>query len=156
GQGLGTLRATWPSLSWRFAMSSVLTSLDAEWGRIARSRRALRAAADWGARFPALVGCRELDAILDRRRDTSVTGPVLDALAALAPDDGLAARTLLQALLPGLVRLGRRHPAAGGVDEVIGLAWERIRTYPATRTGSVAGNVVLDVRKALWRQSRQA
>src|SRR5690606_3401259 len=27
------------------------------------------------------------------------------------------------------------------------LAWERIRTYPTTRHGSVAGNVLLDVRK---------
>ena len=37
---------------------------------------------------------------------------------------------------------------------MISLAWERIRTYPATRSGSVAGNVVLDVRKQLWRATR--
>jgi hypothetical protein len=30
---------------------------------------------------------------------------------------------------------------------MVSLAWERIRTYPTTRHGSVAGNVLLDVRK---------
>jgi DNA-directed RNA polymerase specialized sigma24 family protein len=30
---------------------------------------------------------------------------------------------------------------------MMSLAWERIRTYPSSRPGSVAGNVLLDVRK---------
>ncbi|MDZ7734465.1 MAG: hypothetical protein U5R31_16580 [Acidimicrobiia bacterium] len=67
----------------------------------------------------------------------------------MAPGDDLAARTLLQMLLPGLVRLkatvGRADPDA--THEFVALAWERIRTYPTTRQGSVAANVVLDVRK---------
>jgi hypothetical protein len=67
----------------------------------------------------------------------------------MAPNDDLAARCLLQALIPGLVclaaRSGNDDPAA--LDEMVSLAWERIRTYPTTRHGSVAGNVLLDVRK---------
>jgi hypothetical protein len=67
----------------------------------------------------------------------------------MAPTDELAARTLLQMLLPGLVRLkatvGRTDPDA--THEFVTLAWERIRTYPTSRQGSVAANVVLDVRK---------
>jgi hypothetical protein len=65
------------------------------------------------------------------------------------PGDDLAARTLLQALLPGLVRLagmvGYDDPAA--IEEMVSLAWERIGTYPAGRRGSVAANVLFDVRK---------
>jgi hypothetical protein len=76
----------------------------------------------------------------------------LAALAALAPQDELAARTLLQVLLPGLVQFMKTSTRADPdtVTAVIGLAWERIRTYPSNRQGSVAANVVLDVRKRLW------
>ena len=56
---------------------------------------------------------------------------------------------LLEALLPGLVRLagitGYDDPAA--IEEIVSLAWERIRTYPPGHWGSVAANVLLDVRK---------
>jgi hypothetical protein len=33
------------------------------------------------------------------------------------------------------------------IEEMVSLAWERIRTYPAGRRGSVAANVLFDVRK---------
>jgi DNA-directed RNA polymerase specialized sigma24 family protein len=70
------------------------------------------------------------------------------ALATLAPGDDLAARTLLQVLLGGLVNLARRIGRdADALDDVVSLAWERIRTYPSQRPGSVSGNVVLDVHK---------
>jgi hypothetical protein len=56
---------------------------------------------------------------------------------------------LLPALVPGLARLsslaGNDDPSA--IDEMVSLGRERIRTYPTTRRGSVAGNVLLDVRK---------
>jgi hypothetical protein len=74
------------------------------------------------------------------------------ALAALAPSDQLAARTLLQALLGGLCNLARCVGRdANAVDDVVSLAYERIRTYPAHRPGSVSGNVLLDVRKRYCR-----
>jgi hypothetical protein len=38
------------------------------------------------------------------------------------------------------------------VDDVLAIAWERIRTYPSCRPGSVSGNVLLDVRKRYRRQ----
>jgi hypothetical protein len=83
---------------------------------------------------PPLRGAVDL-VLLERRRNPDLAPGILAALAALAPGSGLAARTLLQARLPGLVRLaataGRGDP--GAVDEMLGLAWERIRTYPASR-----------------------
>jgi hypothetical protein len=101
----------------------------------------------WSIAHPALRGMADLDALLERRRDDQAAPAILRALAVLAPGDALAARTVLQALLPGLVRLagmvGYDEPAAIEVS----LAWERIRTYPARRRGSVAANVLFDVRK---------
>ena len=99
-------------------MASIVESLEAEWSRLVASPGSRRAIRKWGSRFPALAGCADLDAVLERRRDPERVGPVLQALAALAPGDELAARVLLQALLPGLVCLGARHRAQGGVDEV--------------------------------------
>jgi hypothetical protein len=130
-------------------MSRTLMSLDAEWRRLARASRARRALKQWSIAHPALRGLADLDGLLERRRDDQAAPAILRALAVLAASDDLAARTLLQALLPGLVRLagmvGYDDPAA--IEEMVSLAWERIRTYPAGRRGSVAANVLFDVRK---------
>ena len=91
----------------------------------------------------------DLDELLEMRRNPTVAPRILSALARLARGDDVAARTLLQALVPGLVTLaasvGGDDPTA--LDEIVSLAWERIRTYPVSRPGSVAGNVLLDVRR---------
>ncbi|MGH2395259.1 MAG: hypothetical protein ACRDGH_17505, partial [Candidatus Limnocylindria bacterium] len=84
----------------------------------------------WALDHPALDGLRDLDQLLERRRNADAAHAVLTALAVLAPADDLAARTLLHALLPGLVGLAGTaacdDPAA--IDEMVSLAWERIRT----------------------------
>jgi hypothetical protein len=130
-------------------MATTLEELDREWSELATSPRARRALIRWANDHPALAGLRDLDELLANRRDNTRAPALLGALAALAPNDELAARTLLQALVPGLARLssltGNDDPAA--IDEMVSLGWERIRTYPTTRRGSVAGNVLLDVRK---------
>jgi DNA-directed RNA polymerase specialized sigma24 family protein len=126
-----------------------LAGLDSEWSRLSDSRDARTAVWRWGLTQPALRGLANLDDVLVRRRDPAEAPAALSALAALAPTDCVAARTLLQALVPGLLRLagtaGYDDPSA--MAEMLSLAWERIRTYPPTRAGSVAGNVLLDVRK---------
>ena len=130
-------------------MASTLEELDREWSELATSPRARRALIRWANDHPALAGLGDLDELLANRRDNNRAPGLLAALAALAPADELAARALLQALVPGLARLssltGNDDPVA--IDELVSLAWERIRTYPTTRRGSVAGNVLLDVRK---------
>jgi hypothetical protein len=130
-------------------MDPILQELDAQWLRLARSPEARAALDRWGEGYPPLAGRADLHEVLSCRRDPVVAKEVLQSLATLAPSDVVAARTLLQMLLPGLVALvgtvGRGDGEAQ--DELVALAWERIRTYPTTRTGSVAANVVLDVRK---------
>ena len=130
-----------------------LAGLDAEWRRLAESPEGHTAVWRWGLTHPALGGLTSLDEVLERRRNPAAAQHVLLALAALAPADRVAARTLLQALVPGLLRLagssGYGDPTA--MADMLAIAWERIRTYPSTRTGSVAGNVLLDVRKGYRR-----
>jgi hypothetical protein len=136
-------------------MSYILPSLDAEWQRIARGPAARRALRRWAELHPDLHGAAHLDDLLERRRDPAAAPGILAALADLALTDELAARTLLQALLPGLVRMasstGYDDPAA--IEDIVSLAWERIRTYPIARPGPVAGNILLDVKKR-YRQHR--
>ncbi len=130
-------------------MTHLARDLDREWERIATGPSARRAVIRWANVHSALTGLTDLRDILTARRDAERADGILRALAAMASDDDLAARTLLQALMPGLVHLARTtgndDPAA--LDELISLAWERIRTYPTSREGAVAGNVLLDVRK---------
>lgn len=130
-------------------MTSILEELDREWSELATSPRARRALIRWTNTHCALVGLRDLTDVLAARRDPERAPAVLSALAALAPTDEVAARTLLQALVPGLVCLSRSsgNDDPGAIEEMVSLAWERIRTYPTSRHGSVAANVLLDVRK---------
>lgn len=131
-------------------MSRMLPALDAEWSRLAGSSAACAALTRWATEEPALSGYEGLDELLDARRDRALESAILAALCRLAPADYLAARTLLQAMLPGVIRVAARDDG-DAVDDVIGLAWERIRTYPSARPGSPAANILLDVRKQFVR-----
>jgi hypothetical protein len=131
-------------------MGSVLEELDAEWRELGHSLEGRRRMRAWASMLPALGGYADLQELLDARAARPADAQdILLALARLSPIDDLAARVLLQALVPGLVRLavniGPDDPAVR--EELVSLAWERIRTYPTSRFGSVAANVLYDTRK---------
>lgn len=131
-------------------MAKTTRRLDREWkDHYAHSKEGTTALRRWQRTEPALRGIEDLDALLEARRDPARAYDILAPLGRRAPYDLIAARTLFQALLPGLVALGLHtfKREKGAFEEIVGLAWIRIRTYPRSRTGSVAGNVVLDVRK---------
>jgi DNA-directed RNA polymerase specialized sigma24 family protein len=130
-------------------MARIAQDLDREWDGIATGPLARRTVIRWANAHQALAGLVDLDDVLAARRQAGRADPILRALVTMAADDDLAARTLLQALLPGLVHLARTagNDDHDAVEELISLAWERIRTYPVGREGSVAGNVLLDVKK---------
>jgi len=133
-------------------MASILQSLNQEWSALADTPAARRAVMRWSATHPVFAPVEHLDDVLELGHCPQQGPEVRRALAALAPTDALAARTLLQALLGGLTNLAGRIGRDGdAVDEMVSLAWERIRTYPAHRPGSVSGNVWLDVRKRYLR-----
>jgi DNA-binding CsgD family transcriptional regulator len=81
----------------------------------------------------------------------SVADAALLALVRIAADDALAARVVLQRVLPGLVAIARRRGGAfssdqrRAFDEVLAAAWEVIRTYPCERRpAKIASNIVRD------------
>lgn len=123
--------------------------LDREWQQIAVSPEADRALRRWALRQPALRPLRSLDALLRRRQDRCAADPILRALTEEARTDHLAARVVLQALLPGLVRIAgdRRAWQAEAMDDIVGIAWQEIRDYRLELPGRVAATVVLNTRR---------
>jgi hypothetical protein len=129
-------------------------ALDADWAMLCRRHRRSSVVADWARQQPALATAIRLDDVIppagvDRR-------PYCDALAAVASaGDDLAARALLQLLVPGLVRLAARWrwqlngmSAAGW--EVIARAGLYIARLADTEiTGSVAGWLLRSVERDL-------
>jgi hypothetical protein len=136
-------------------------ALDAEWALLCRRHHRSTVVASWARRHPALATAVRLDDVIppagvDRR-------PACQALAALAGEgDDLAARALLQLLVPGLVRLAVRWrwqlegmTAAGW--EVIARAGIYIARLGATEvTGSVAGWLVRSIERDLVDDARRA
>ena len=136
-------------------MATILHTLNAEWATLTKSPPARRALMRWKAKHDFLTGAMDLDDVLTLGRDGDVGPDLRRALAALAANDDVAARTLLQALLGGLCNLARRIGRdSDALDDIVSIAWERIRTYPTHRPGSVSGNVLLDVRKRYQRMHR--
>lgn len=140
----------------------LLEALEVDWRLLASSRAARNALTRW-RRLPGLRRLRSLDEVLEQTRkgaDPARANDVLGALVACAPVDRVAARVVLQALLPGLTNVGKRMRVLGDEErtaELVALAFERIRTYPLERRPrAIAANVVLDVLHALWSQQRAA
>lgn len=131
---------------------SVFDALDRQWAVLVRSHEAQDALRRWGPELELDVA--DLDELVSAilAGPTTVSDRALVVLARWAPTDHVAARTVLQALHPGLRNLGRRLAGRGSFDpvdqEIVALAWERIRTYSVNRRPrAVALNVILDVRK---------
>lgn len=136
-------------------------ALDAEWAVLCRRHRRSAVVARWGQLQPALATAARLCDVIpppgvDRR-------PFCQALAALAAaGDDVAARALLQLLVPGLVRLASRWrwqldgmTAAGW--EVIARAGLYIARLGSTEiTGSVAGWLLRSVERDLVDDCRRA
>ncbi len=137
-------------------MATVFEQLDREWARLRDSRAAARrlaavCEAAGGARtlaeverYVRVAGAAEADRILVVLVTASVDGC------------SLAARVLLQLLLPGTRSLARRWWALGDHDERAAAAvmavYHRIRTYPlATRPARVAANILMDAAGELRR-----
>ena len=137
-------------------MGNVFDLLDGEWQRLRCDRAAARRLAD----VCEVAGSGRT--LADVERFVRAASPedadrVLLALVRRAVDgDTLAARVLLQLLLPGTRRLARRWWALGESDEraaaAVTAVYHRIRRYPlARRPGRVAANVLMDAAHELRR-----
>jgi hypothetical protein len=140
-------------LTFPVANDPTVRHLVQDWQRLRHDRHALDRAARWAlpGRAPAT-----LDEVLVR---SGYGGPIdddeadayLGQLVAIALDDDLAARVVVQRLVPALIAVERRrrrmaaHRDEPLFDELLGTAWIVIRTYPVHRRPiHVAAGLVRD------------
>ena len=131
----------------------LVRKLVTEWGTIASQPRSLRQVNRWNLPGGYIAS---LDEVLLRSGygiDTAYENcdAFLFALVQRASHDELAARIVLQRILPPLIAIaGRRgHITQGGFNaafnEILGQAWILIRTYPTDRRpAKIASNLVRD------------
>lgn len=136
--------------------SGYLPRLYSEWDReLADHPTADHDGVLWADRAPALAGISTLGAVLEMidAGDTERTDAVLHALLTLASrGSDIAARTVLQAMLPAVRRQG--HTARfRRLEDPLSCAgaamWTAISTYPLRRTRRVAANLALEALRAL-------
>jgi DNA-directed RNA polymerase specialized sigma24 family protein len=142
----------------------LIARLEAEWPALAAGPIGDRLQV-WSESEPVLAGfatpqqlLRQLDSLRGRHR---ARNEILAALVRQARTDPLAARVVLQTLLPGLKKLaGRLLLEAGERDELwsalLAHCWERIRCYPLERRPArIAANLLLDTLKKTSRELGQ-
>jgi len=149
-----------------------LVGLQREWEVLARGRLRLELRA-WVVSEAVLGRFETPDRLIgflwDQRAASEEKDRVLLALLRRARTEELASRLVLQAMLPGLKTLAgamlKRHPEhrdpALERDELWQVLFvemlERIKTYPLERRpGSVAANLVLDVKHAVLAEAQRA
>jgi len=145
---------------------TVFALLDAEWASLARTAMPIRWHDHSALRVPDIVQptLGDLLGVTERRGDPARSDRVLAALARLASDvegaghDPVAARTLLQMLLPGAKALARRLSWLGDGQEraaaVTATLYELIRVYPIQRRPSrIAANLLADTQQRLLRRA---
>lgn len=133
--------------------------LDADWNRLIAAGETRHACLRWRREDAALMHVACAQDLADEIRtagNPARSDALLFALVRLADNDDVAARTVLQALIPGMRRITQHLAVCGDAEEidatVVACAWERIRTYPhERRPRRVAANILLDTRKAALR-----
>ena len=135
----------------------VVDALEREWDALASGALTQRLR-QWAEEEPALAPFATAQLLLRSLRrlrgQHDLENAILAALLRQARTDPLAARVVLQALLPGLKGLaGRLLLEAGEREELWSLllarAWEEIRTYPLEqRPRRIAANLLLDTAHA--------
>lgn len=140
------------------------TRLDTEWQHLVAAPTTADTLARWSTIEADLAEYSDLEAMrtaVHDRADPERSDRILAALVRLAATSGhgepLAARVVLQLLIPGAIRLGRRLSALLGdhaTSEAVVFAELAIliRTYPwQRRPRRVAANLLLDCRQRLLR-----
>lgn len=138
--------------------------LRADWGRLRDQPDLLARVRSWQlpGSDPTDLDQVLVDAGFGRPSDDADADRYLSRVVAAAADDELAARIVLQRILPGLVRIAVRRAATMGslraaFDETAGAAWMVIRTFPVhRRPHHVAANLLRDIEyQAFVRQRRR-
>jgi hypothetical protein len=136
--------------------TSVFEMLDGEWGRLRRDKRAARRLREVCAVAGDATSLEGVEAYVRRARPEGADAVLLALVRRAVAGDTLAARVLLQLLLPGTRNLARRWWALGDHEEraaaAVTAVWQRICGYPvARRPGRVAANILMDAARELRR-----
>lgn len=135
---------TWPAPS--VSLTTLSGRLDREWAVLAADRTAIARARSWHV----TSAVRHLDDVLvacgygDSRTDAQ--NEVLIRLTTLAHHDDLAARVVMQRILPGLIGITRRRRMfeRDAFEELVGAAWLTIRHSRPDGKEHLAANLVRD------------
>lgn len=131
------------SVEFHHQRMDAFASITDEWDAVADTARARTAIAAWAQRHPALASYRspaDLVATINRPGHPELSCALLADLLVVAEDDPLAQLAVLQALLPGVLRVvSRRWKTASGsgpwtaqadlAADTVSAAWEAIRQH---------------------------
>jgi hypothetical protein len=137
-------------------MRSVFDLLDDEWRRLSTDRGAPRRLRDVCDAAGGAMSLGDVERFVRAAHPADADRVLLALVRRAVAGDALAARVLLQLLLPGTRALARRWWALGDPDEraaaAVTAVYHRIRHYPIERRpGRVAANVLLDAAHELRR-----
>jgi hypothetical protein len=132
----------------RPTQTDLAARLHAEWTRLRRHPAALGRARRWAIVEGRIDDLSEvLTAVGFEVAPAIERDEALRRLVLLSADDDLAARTVIQRLLPGLlaVTARRRAQTQDAFDELAGAAWISIRTFnPARRPACLPAALIAD------------
>jgi hypothetical protein len=137
-------------------MRSVFDQLDDEWRQLSADRGARRRLRDVCDAAGGAVSLADVERFVRAGHPADADHVLLALVRRAVSGDALAARVLLQLLLPGTRALARRWWALGDADEraaaAVTAVYHRIRRYPIERRpGRVAANILLDAAQELRR-----
>jgi hypothetical protein len=118
----------------------LLTRLQRDWNLLSCRRSAVRRASDWHLSPLALTSLDDLLTLtgLGSGAFDPSSDEVMRRLVTLARHDDLAARVVLQRMLPGLSACAKRHShnfetQLDALDELLSEAWGVVRSFPIER-----------------------
>lgn len=137
-------------------MGKVFDLLDDEWRRLRHDRGAARRLRPVCDAAGGALSLGDIERFVRGAHPEDADRVLLALVARAIERDELAARVLLQLLLPGTRTLARRWWALGDADEraaaAVTAVYHRICHYPlARRPGRVAANILLDAAQELRR-----
>jgi hypothetical protein len=122
--------------------------LNREWAKIAHRPDAIRTARSWGVTTVEFTNLHQLLVLAGHCTEATPTNEqLLRELVLLADTEELAARIVIQRLLPGLMSLVRKYNGRAAEDQVleelVGAAWIAVRTFnPSRRPSCLAAALI--------------
>lgn len=131
---------------------SLSARLDREWAQLGRRREVLGRVRSWQLTDRPFASLDEFLALTGHHSaPTAEADGLLASLVAVAADDPLACRIVLQRILPGLLAIVRseqqRDPRVDAFDLLVGEAWISVAQYRVgTRPTEIAARLISDAR----------